>query len=128
MKMPFYTTNRIVRITLFWLCLLFLSLIMVGFGQLIQLRVNSTHLLHTQQIKWVKNDHIKTVMVDDHTAQCVYADHEKISFNPENEKARCAVRIGAYDLHQSIEEAQQHLVPAWPLSIIMNTHKDKEHA
>ena len=125
MKTPFYTTNRIVRITLYWLCFLFLSLIMVGIGQMTQLHVNSAHLLKVHHIQRAQSPQIKTVMIDSDTALCVYKNHENITFDPSHEKALCAARIRALDMQQSIEEAQQHLIPAWPLSLIMNTHKDK---
>ncbi|MGR6830912.1 hypothetical protein [Aliivibrio wodanis] len=90
-----------------------------------QLHVNSAHLLKVHHIQRAQSPQIKTVMIDSDTALCVYKNHENITFDPSNEKALCAARVRAHDVHQSIKEAQQHLIPAWPLSIFMNTHKDK---
>lgn len=98
---------------------------MICVGQITQLHVNSAHLFNVPHIEGTKNELVTVIRVDNDTAHCAYPNHEYITFDPSHEKALCAARIGAHDLHQSIKEAQQHLIPAWPLSIFMNTHKDK---
>ncbi|MUK51574.1 hypothetical protein GNP88_21100 [Aliivibrio fischeri] len=106
--------------TLYWFCFIFFSLLMISVGQIIQLQVNSAHLLKVHQVNGVKNELVTVIMIDKYTAHCIYPNHENITFDPSHEKALCSARVSAHDFHQSIKETQQHLVPAWPLSIVIN--------